>query len=109
MSELPPELIAADQKRRRKIPDEKRRNRDREYIHAARTPPPLVERLLSKYEIMTITGLSFPTIWQWMRDGKFPRSRVVGGRSMWRSSEVDAWLAALPLRELKDDAPEETA
>jgi hypothetical protein len=38
-----------------------------------------------------------------MRNGTFPRSRVVGGRSMWRSDEIDAWLAALPIRPLKGD------
>jgi Prophage CP4-57 regulatory protein (AlpA) len=39
-----------------------------------------------------------------MRAGTFPRARVVGGRSMWRSDEVDAWMAALPVRPLKGDA-----
>jgi hypothetical protein len=58
--------------------------------HRARGPPKksaLVERatafkdevglrLLSKPEVLSITGASFPTIWIWMRDGKFPRSRI---------------------------------
>jgi predicted DNA-binding transcriptional regulator AlpA len=39
-----------------------------------------------------------------MRDGRFPRSRIVGGKSMWLSSEIDAWLSGLPLRPLKGDA-----
>jgi hypothetical protein len=39
-----------------------------------------------------------------MRAGKFPRSRVVGGRSMWRSDEIDVWLTGLPIRRLKGDA-----
>jgi hypothetical protein len=38
-----------------------------------------------------------------MRDGKFPRSRIVGGKSMWLLREVDDWLAALPVRPLKGD------
>jgi predicted DNA-binding transcriptional regulator AlpA len=62
-------------------------------------------RLLSKAEVMAISGLSFPSIWAWMRDGRFPRSRVVGGKSMWRSDEIDAWLAGLPVRPLKGDQP----
>jgi hypothetical protein len=37
------------------------------------------------------------------RDGKFPRSRIVGGKSMWRSDEIKAWLDGLPLRPLKGD------
>jgi predicted DNA-binding transcriptional regulator AlpA len=45
-----------------------------------------------------------------MRDGKFPRSRVVGGKSMWLSTEIDAWIAGLPVRQLKgDDAAAEVA
>jgi prophage regulatory protein len=66
-------------------------------------------RLLSKPEVLAISGCSFPTIWQMMRDGKFPRSRVVGGRSLWRSDEVDQWLAGLKIRPLKGDAPTEAA
>jgi predicted DNA-binding transcriptional regulator AlpA len=60
-------------------------------------------RLLDKPEIIAIAGVTFPTIWAWMRAGKFPRARVVGGKSMWRSDEVAAWMAALPVRPLKGD------
>ncbi|MGE0038018.1 MAG: helix-turn-helix transcriptional regulator [Xanthobacteraceae bacterium] len=65
------------------------------------TPPP---RLLDKRSVLAITGTSYPTLWSWMRAGTFPRSREVGGRSMWLSSEIDAWIAALPVRKLKGDA-----
>ena len=68
--------------------------------HLSQGPP----RLLSKAAILEITGVTYPTIWSWMRTGAFPRSRIVGGKSMWLSSEVDAWLAALPVRRLKGDA-----
>jgi predicted DNA-binding transcriptional regulator AlpA len=71
--------------------------------HAARAPP-LEVRLLGKPEILAITNLTFPTIWRMMRAGTFPRSRIVGGKSMWLSTEVEAWLAALPVRVLKGDA-----
>ena len=37
----------------------------------------------------------------WMRAGTFPRSRVVGGKSMWLSTEIEAWLVALPVRRSK--------
>jgi predicted DNA-binding transcriptional regulator AlpA len=61
--------------------------------------------MLRKSEVLRIAGdVSFPTIWQWMRDGKFPRSRVVGGQSMWLSSEIDEWLSNLPIRRIKGDA-----
>jgi predicted DNA-binding transcriptional regulator AlpA len=60
-------------------------------------------RLLNKHEILTIVGVTYPTVWKMMRDGRFPRSRVVGGKSVWRSDEVDEWLANLPTRTLKGD------
>jgi predicted DNA-binding transcriptional regulator AlpA len=60
-------------------------------------------RLLDKAEILSITRVSFPTVWTWMCDKKFPRSRIVGGKSMWLSTEIDAWMAALPVRPLKGD------
>jgi prophage regulatory protein len=60
-------------------------------------------RLLDKREILAITRLTYPTIWKMMRAGTFPRSRVVGGKSMWRSDEVDEWFAGLPIRRLKGD------
>jgi predicted DNA-binding transcriptional regulator AlpA len=38
-----------------------------------------------------------------MRAGTFPRSRVAGGKSMWLSTEIEAWMSALPVRVLKGD------
>ena len=68
-------------------------------------PPPF--RLMSKPEVLAIAGVTYPASWAWMRDGLFPRARVVGkgnsSRSFWRSDEVEAWLAELPTRRLKGD------
>src|SRR5262249_41049155 len=73
-------------------------------VHAARASPAcLGVRLLSKREVLAIANVSYPTLWSWMRQGMFPRSRVAGGKSVWRSDEVEAWLAALPVRKLKGD------
>jgi predicted DNA-binding transcriptional regulator AlpA len=83
------------------------RDHDERSIHAARPPPSRLDVwLLSKREALAITNVTFPTIWAWMRAGKFPRARVVGGQSKWLSTEIEAWLAALPVRKLKGDAPE---
>jgi predicted DNA-binding transcriptional regulator AlpA len=60
--------------------------------------------LLDKNEILAVVGVSFPTIWLWMREGKFPRSRIVVGKSKWLTTDVADWLAGLPLRPLKGDA-----
>jgi prophage regulatory protein len=60
-------------------------------------------RLLTKSEVMARVRLTYPTIWKLMREGKFPRSRMVGNRAMWFESEVDAWMDQLPIPALKGD------
>jgi prophage regulatory protein len=81
------------------------REHDERSLHAARAPPaPLGARLLSKREVLSIVSVSYPTLWSMMRAGTFPRSRVVGGKSMWLSTDIEAWLATLPVRKLKGDA-----
>ena len=70
----------------------------------SKTNLPPKTRLLTKAEVLAVVGVTYPSVWAWMRNGSFPRSRVVGGRSMWRSDEIDAWLAGLPVRRLKGDA-----
>jgi predicted DNA-binding transcriptional regulator AlpA len=81
------------------------REHDERSFHAAHAPPEwLGARLLPKRELIAIVGVSYPTVWSWMRQGKFPRSRAVGGKSMWLTSDIEAWMAALPVRKLKGDA-----
>ena len=60
-------------------------------------------RLLDRHEVCALVGASYPTIWLWMTRGEFPRGRVVGGKSKWLSTEVEQWIAALPVRRLKGD------
>jgi predicted DNA-binding transcriptional regulator AlpA len=60
-------------------------------------------RLISKPEVLDRVGVTFPTIWKWMREGKFPRSRELGGKAAWIEAEVEAWIANLPVRRLKGD------
>jgi predicted DNA-binding transcriptional regulator AlpA len=85
-------------------PSRQRKPASSESIKTNLRAPPASARLLSKHEVLGITGRSYPTIWLWMREGRFPRSRIVGGRSMWLSTEVDGWVAELPVRPLKGDA-----
>jgi predicted DNA-binding transcriptional regulator AlpA len=77
----------------------------------AKPKPPLsgTVRLLNKHEVCAVAAVSYPTIWAWMRRGEFPRSRVCGGKSMWLSTEIEQWLAALPVRKLKGDKQEAAA
>ena len=65
--------------------------------------PPKPLRLISKPEVLDRVGVTFPTIWLWMREGKFPRSRELGGKSAWIEAEIDAWINERPVRRLKGD------
>jgi predicted DNA-binding transcriptional regulator AlpA len=51
-------------------------------------------RLLSKEEMLNLVGNpSYPTVWGWMRDGKFPRAVVLGRNIIkWVESEVTQWI-----------------
>jgi predicted DNA-binding transcriptional regulator AlpA len=74
---------------------------DHQTIGADVEPPAI--RLISKSGLLKRVPLSFPTIWKMMQQGRFPRARVIGGKSVWIESEVNDFLAALPLRQYKDD------
>jgi predicted DNA-binding transcriptional regulator AlpA len=74
--------------------------RRRSAVEQARPPPPL--RLLSRREVCERIGVSYPTLWSWMRLGKFPRSRVMnGGKICWLESDIEAWIRGLPVQTLK--------
>jgi predicted DNA-binding transcriptional regulator AlpA len=60
-------------------------------------------RLMSKAEVLELVPFSYQTLWAWMREGKFPRSREVGGKSCWMEHEVQEWLASRPIKRLKGD------
>ena len=70
------------------------------------TPTAKPERFVFKPELLERVGLSYPSIWALMRAGKFPRSRVIAGgtRVAWLASEIDAWIASRPPRQLLGDA-----
>ena len=61
------------------------------------------ERLLSRVEVCERTGKSYPTLWQWMIDGKFPRTRDLNGRPVWLKSEIDEFMRTLPVQKLKGE------
>ena len=69
----------------------------------AARPPPGEVRLLSKAEVVERVGRTFPTIWLWMQQGKFPRARDLGGRPAWLEHEINDWIERLPLRKFKGD------
>jgi predicted DNA-binding transcriptional regulator AlpA len=68
--------------------------------------PPTI-RLIFKPELLALVGVSYGSIFTWMRDGRFPLARELGppgGRSSriaWIESEVLAWLGSRPKRRMK--------
>jgi predicted DNA-binding transcriptional regulator AlpA len=62
-----------------------------------------LDRLIFRSELIDIVGVSYVTVWSWMRAGTFPRGRDIGGRTAWIESEVAAWIASRPIRRLKGD------
>jgi len=67
---------------------------------AAAEQPTLI--FLSKAEVLRKIPITPPTLWSWCRTGKFPPPRVISENKVgWLASEVDAWMAARPLRTYK--------
>jgi predicted DNA-binding transcriptional regulator AlpA len=61
-------------------------------------------RLVYKLEVLDRVGKTYPTIWQWMREGKFPLSREVGGQVAWIEAEIDKWIEDRPQSQYKRSA-----
>jgi predicted DNA-binding transcriptional regulator AlpA len=75
----------------------------RTIIEQARPPPGA--RLLSRNEVLKRVCVTYPCLWSWMQQGKFPRSReLANGRIAWIESEIEEWIQNLPVRKLKADA-----
>ena len=60
-------------------------------------------RLLAKAEVVDRVGADYSTIYRWMKNGTFPRSRSMAGKTVWVAAEVDAWIRTLPQSRLKGD------
>lgn len=64
-------------------------------------------KLIFKPELLELLHVSYSSIFGWMRAGEFPLPRVIGpgtGRSSriaWYASEIQAWLASRPQRQIK--------
>ncbi|MFA5684586.1 MAG: AlpA family phage regulatory protein [Lysobacteraceae bacterium] len=52
-------------------------------------------RLLPLREVRRIVGLSPATIYRQIAAGDFPAPCKQGTRSLWVSTEIDAWIAAV--------------
>jgi predicted DNA-binding transcriptional regulator AlpA len=107
-------IAALNKAKRRKAAARKaeRHNNKSTTITRAQARTGLAPLLLDHHQVVALVGFSYQTIWAWMRAGKFPRSRAHGGgscKSVWLRTEIEQWLANLPVRRLKGDpSPEQT-
>lgn len=66
-------------------------------------------KLLTKGEVLELIGVSYPALWTWIRDGKFPPGRSIGtgtnGRIAWVEDEVFDWIESRPRRFPKGTSP----
>ncbi|MFM0321103.1 helix-turn-helix transcriptional regulator [Caballeronia glebae] len=65
-------------------------------LHAAHSScvPQVPARFLRLGQVKDRTGLSRSTIYQFIKDGKFPPSLSIGARAVaWLESDVDRWIA----------------
>jgi prophage regulatory protein len=57
---------------------------------------------LSKQQVLAKIPITPPTLWSWVRAGKFPRPRAISpNKIVWVAGEVDEWMRARPLRTYK--------
>ncbi|MGV3511852.1 MAG: helix-turn-helix transcriptional regulator [Novosphingobium sp.] len=48
--------------------------------------------LLNVRQVSEQTSLSVPTIYRWMKDGRFPKSLPLGGKRVaWTEADIEAW------------------
>ncbi len=67
------------------------------------SPTPSNPKLVFRKEVLARVRVSYPALWTWMRDGKFPLPvELVGsGQSdhvAWIEAEIDEWFATRPRR-----------
>jgi predicted DNA-binding transcriptional regulator AlpA len=60
-------------------------------------------RLVHKPEVLARIGVTYQTIWRWMKQKKFPACRHLGegftAKVVWYEHEIDEWLANIPSEE----------
>ena len=65
------------------------------------TPP---SRLLRKPEVLSRCGIACSTLYAFMAEGRFPKPRKIGPRSVaWLEKDVTDWIASRPVAELRTE------
>lgn len=72
----------------------------------------VVEKFLTRAEVLKRVPVSRVTLWSWWKSGKFPQPRSLSGgqgrqnRIAFLESEVAAWLKSRPVRQFMSVAKE---
>lgn len=54
---------------------------------------PVNDKILRLHEVKSLTGLSTSTIYSWIKMEKFPKSVMLGNRSVgWKQSDISNWI-----------------
>ena len=60
---------------------------------------PPAPRLIRLPEVISRVGLKRSAIYQRMSEGRFPKSRSLGGKcTVWIEAEIDAWINSIAAR-----------
>jgi predicted DNA-binding transcriptional regulator AlpA len=57
---------------------------------------------LSKQQVLKKIPITAPTLWSWVRAGKFPRPRAIFNKTVWVAAEVEKALAEHVARHPED-------
>lgn len=64
--------------------------------------PRAPRRLIDKRGLLKRVPLSYPTIWNLMRNNQFPRSRKLGHKVVWFEDQIEDMMETLPECTFKD-------
>lgn len=51
------------------------------------------QRLIRLPEVMNLTGLARPTVYLYIKQGKFPKAVKIGASSFWEYNQIQNWIA----------------
>ena len=67
---------------------------------ASGSPPPLPQ-MMTKPQVLRALGVSYTTLWNYIRRGAFPRGTMIGMKVCWKTEAVSEWIEAQPKQQLK--------
>jgi prophage regulatory protein len=54
---------------------------------------------LTRAEVLRRVGVTYPTVWQWMKQGRFPLPREISDHTVrWIEAEIHEWMLERPVR-----------